>query len=304
MPHRFGFAALCGPPNAGKSTLLNALLGQKVAIVSSKPQTTRNQISGILTRESSQMVIIDTPGVMQPRATLHRYLLESAWNALAQADVVACVLDAGVYSARPGLLDKDLAPLTMRIAHTGRPVLAVLNKIDAIKDKKMLLPLMAKTAQIWPGSQALPVSALREQGLDDLIAAMEAALPISPPMFPEDQLSTLPVRFMAAEIIREKLFLKLRQELPYETAVEIEDWQEPATPKAATRISAVIYATRDNHKGIIIGHRGETLKAIGTEARLEIEDLTGGKVHLELFVKIKPRWTDDATFMRMLGLGE
>lgn len=301
--HKFGMVALIGPPNAGKSTLMNKYLGQKVAIVSPKPQTTRNRISGILTTDEAQLVFLDTPGIHQLRGKMNRFLLESAWSALSSADAVVVLLDAALYSTKPGLLEKEIAPLVKPIAESGRPVLVAVNKIDRVKDKSMLLPVMSRLAELWPQAQYIPISALRGQGIEELLTQVMKFIPDGPPMFPEDQISTAPLRFMASEIVREKLFYSLRQELPYSTAVEIEVWDEESRPDMLI-VNAVIYTSRKSHKGMIIGKQGSNLKRIGTEARQDIAELVGTKVHLELWVKVREGWTEDPGFLRAIGLGE
>ncbi len=301
--HKFGMVALIGPPNAGKSTLMNQYLGQKVAIVSPRPQTTRNRISGILTNDDAQVVFLDTPGIHQLRGKMNRFLLESAWNALASADAVVVLIDAALYTSKPHLFDKEIKPLVKPIKESGRPVIVAVNKIDRVKDKPAMLPVMARASDLWPDAEFVPVSALRGQGTDELLARVLNFLPEAPPMFPEDQISTAPVRFMAAEIIREKLFYSLRQELPYTTAVEIEEWDEDSR-KDMTIVNAVIYTSQKNHKGMIIGKQGANLKKIGTEARKDISELLDCKVHLELWVKVRSGWTEDPGFLRAMGLGE
>ncbi|BDQ38269.1 GTPase Era [Pseudodesulfovibrio nedwellii] len=301
--HKFGMVALIGPPNAGKSTLMNTYLGQKVAIVSPKPQTTRNRISGILTEEDAQIVFLDTPGIHQLRGKMNRFLLESAWSALSSSDAVVVLIDAALYCAKPHLLEKEIAPLVKPISESGRPVLVAVNKIDRVKEKDKLLPLMARVAEMWPEAEYIPVSALRGKGTDQLMDRILSLLPEGPPMFPEDQISTAPMRFMASEIIREKLFYSLRQELPYSTAVEIEQWDEESRDDMII-VNAVIYTSRKSHKGMIIGKQGSNLKRIGTDARKDISELTGSKVHLEMWVKVREGWTEDPGFLRAMGLGE
>jgi len=301
--HKFGMVALIGPPNAGKSTLMNKYLGQKVAIVSPKPQTTRNRISGILTEDDAQIVFLDTPGIHQLRGKMNRFLLESAWSALTSADAVVVLIDAALYCVKPHLLEKEIAPLVKPIGESGRPVLVAVNKIDRVKEKDKLLPLMARVAEMWPEAKYIPVSALRGKGTEHLMDEIMELLPEGPPMFPEDQISTAPMRFMASEIIREKLFYSLRQELPYSTAVEIEQWDEE-TREDMIIINAVIYTSRKSHKGMIIGKQGANLKRIGTDARKDISELTGTKVHLEMWVKVREGWTEDPGFLRAMGLGE
>jgi len=301
--HKFGTVALIGPPNTGKSTLMNQYLGQKVAIVSPRPQTTRNRISGILTKDDSQVVFLDTPGIHQLRGKMNRFLLESAWSALSSSDAVVVLLDGALYAAKPHLLEKEIKPLVKPVAESGRPVLVAVNKIDRIKDKPAMLPLMSRLNELWPEAEFIPVSALRGKGTEELLTRLMDFIPEGAPMFPEDQISTAPVRFMAAEIIREKLFYSLRQELPYTTAVEIEVWDEESRPDMVL-INAVIYTAQKNHKGMIIGKQGANLKKIGTEARLEIAELLGSKVHLEIWVKVRSGWTEDPGFLRAMGLGE
>jgi len=301
--YKFGTVVLLGPPNAGKSTLMNTFVGQKVAIVSPRPQTTRNRISGIYTDDECQIVFLDTPGIHQLRGKMNRFLLDSAWSAMASSDAVVVLVDAALYAAKPHLLDKEIKPLVKPVAETGRPVLVAVNKVDRIKDKPAMLPVMAKLHELWPNAEFIPISALRGKGTDELLKRLLDFLPEGAPMFPEDQISTVPVRFMASEIIRERLFYSLRQELPYSTAVEIEKWDEQTQP-GLTIIDAVIYTSEDNHKGMIIGKQGSNLKKIGTEARKEISELLGVKVHLEMWVKVRSGWTEDPGFLTSMGLGE
>jgi len=299
--HKFGVVALMGPPNAGKSTLMNGYLGQKVAIVSPKPQTTRNRISGILTRDDAQVVFLDTPGVHRLRGKLNRFLLESAWQALSGADVAVALLDGAHYAAKPGAMEADVKPLVEPLKGFGGPVIVGINKVDAVKDKARLLPVMENAARFFPGAEIVPLSAVSGDGREQLLSRVLTHLPEGPAMYPEDQVSTAPVRFLAAEIVREKLFLELRQELPYSTAVEIEHWAEE--PERVV-INAVVYVARDTHKSMVIGKGGAMLKKIGSAARVEIEELLEQKVRLELWVKVRQDWTEDPGFLRALGLGE
>lgn len=299
--HKFGMVALIGPPNAGKSTLMNAYLGQKLAIVTPKPQTTRNRISGILTRDDAQVVFLDTPGIHRLRGRMNRFLLDSAWNALASCDAVVLLFDAALYASKPQLFDKEAEPMIDPVRQCRRPVIVALNKVDKVRDKALLLPFMQRIAELFPGSEVMPLSALRSEGLDELMERLLEHLPAGPPMFPEDQISTVPMRFLASEVIREKLFMSLRQELPYSTAVEIELFDESGP---TVRIAAAIYAARKNHKGMIIGRSGQNLKLIGQQAREELEEMLERKVMLELWVKVKEDWTEHPGFLRSLGLGE
>ena len=299
---RTGWVALLGPPNSGKSTLLNCILGQKVSIVSPKPQTTRNQITGILTRDDMQAIFLDTPGLHRLRGRMNALLLKAAWQSLPRADMTVIVLDAALYCERPHLLKKDLQPLGSAKARLPLPLLIAVNKIDKIKDRRKLLPLMEDLARIWPDAELFPVSAATGEAVEGLLGGIAASLPLGPPLFPEDQLSTVPLRFMAAEIIREKLFLNLHQELPYLAAVDIENWDETGRP-GLTAIQAVIFVERDTHKAMVIGRHGKNLKRVGREARLELEELLGCKVFLELWVKVRPRWSEDERFLVSLGFG-
>lgn len=299
---RCGWVALMGPPNAGKSTLLNASLGQKVAIVSPRPQTTRNQITGILSDKDAQVIFMDTPGIHKMRGKMNRVLLQSAWQAMESADVLGIILDADMYAKKPEYLEKDIAPLREPIAAEERPVFVIANKVDLLGDKSLLLPLLEKLHDYWPKAEIFPVSALKGEGLPALLNAIKKSLPEGEAQFPEDQLSTLPMRFMAAEIIREKLFLGLRQELPYSTAVDIEAWEEDPETKHVT-IHAVIYVGRSSHKAMVIGHAGRNIKQVGQAARQDIIELLDRKVHLELWVKVKENWVEDASFLHALGLG-
>ena len=301
-PFRCGWVALMGPPNAGKSTLLNASLGQKVAIVSPRPQTTRNQITGILSDKDAQIIFMDTPGIHQMRGKMNRVLLQSAWQAMESADALGVILDADMYARKPEYLEKDLAPLREPVAAETRPVFVVANKVDLLGDKSRLLPLLERLHEWWPKAEIFPVSALKGEGLPQWLAALKKILPEGEAQFPPDQLSTLPMRFMAAEIIREKLFLGLRQELPYSTAVDIEAWEEDPETGHVT-IHAVIYVGRSSHKSMVIGHAGKHIKLVGQTARKDIMELLDRKVHLELWVKVKENWVEDASFLHALGLG-
>ena len=297
-----GWVALMGPPNAGKSTLLNAYLGQKVAIVSPRPQTTRNQITGILSDKDAQVIFMDTPGIHQLRGKMNRVMLQSAWQAMEGADALGVILDADLYARRPEYLEKDLAPLLEPMAAETRPLFIIANKVDMLGDKSRLLPLLETLHGHWPKGELFPVSALTGEGMPPLLASIKKALPEGERQFPEDQLSTLPMRFMAAEIVREKLFLSLRQELPYSTAVDIESWDEDNERNHVT-IHAVIYVGRSTHKAMVIGHAGRNIKQVGQTARKEIMELLDRKVHLELWVKVKENWVEDVSFLHALGLG-
>lgn len=300
--YRAGFIALVGPPNAGKSTFLNKVLGEKIAIVSPKPQTTRTSITGVHTTAEEQIIFLDTPGVHTARGKLNRFLVDAAWGALQEANGVILFLDGSRYAGNEKALERDLRPLAARIGSLGVPMAVALNKVDQIKPKERLLGLLANCAERWPGVELVPISARTGVGVDGLLAVIRNFLPLSPALFPEDQLSTASVRFMASEIVREKLFLALDQELPYNVAVEIETWEE-LPEQNMTMIGAMIYTSKNSHKGMIVGKQGQNLKIVGQQARQELKTLLGTKVHLELWVKVREGWTEDGQFMTSLGLG-
>ena len=302
--HRCGWVALMGPPNAGKSTLTNALVGQKVAIVTAKPQTTRNRIVGILTQKDAQVIFMDTPGVHalrgQTRGQLGKIMVQSAWQSFAVANCIVLVIDGDLYLRKPDFMERDLAPLIQPLAEEERPVVVVVNKVDLFHDKSRMLPLLESVAQMFPKAEIFPASALRRNGVEQLLELIRSHLPEGEAQFPEDQLSTAPMKFMAAEIIREKLFEKLYQEFPYSVAVDVEVWDEEDD---RVLIHAAIYVAKPSHKAMVIGRAGEGIKAIGTAARKEIRDLVDKKVHLELWVKVREDWVDDPQFLHSLGFG-
>ena len=302
--HRCGWVALMGPPNAGKSTLTNALVGQKVAIVTAKPQTTRNRIVGILTQKDAQVIFMDTPGVHalrgQTRGQLGKIMVQSAWQSFAVANCIVLVIDGDLYLRKPDFMERDLAPLIQPLAEEERPVVVVVNKVDLFHDKSRMLPLLESVAQMFPKAEIFPASALRRNGVEQLLELIRSHLPEGEAQFPEDQLSTAPMKFMAAEIIREKLFEKLYQEVPYSVAVDVEVWDEEDD---RVLIHAAIYVAKPSHKAMVIGRAGEGIKAIGTAARKEIRDLVDKKVHLELWVKVREDWVDDPQFLYSLGFG-
>ena len=303
--HRCGWVALMGPPNAGKSTLLNALLGQKISIVTSKPQTTRSRVVGIMSEPGAQVIFMDTPGVnhsrQQQRGHLSKMMSQAAWQSMAAAHAVMLVLDADLYIRRPEFLERDTQSLRDALVDDERPLLVVVNKVDLFHDKSKMLPLLVQLQEYFPRAEVYPMSALTKDGLDELKKIIASMMPEGASQFPEDQLSTSPTRFLAAEIVREKVFEKLRQEVPYTTAVDIEAWEEDPA-RELTVIHAVIFVQRPSHKAMVIGRAGSTIKEIGTEARRDIQNLIGGKVHLQLFVKVKDNWAEDTELLHDLGL--
>jgi len=253
--YRAGFIALVGPPNAGKSTFLNKVLGEKIAIVSPKPQTTRTSITGIHTTAEEQIIFPGHPGVHTARGKLNRFLVDAAWGALQEANGVILFLDGSRYAGNEKALERDLRPLASRIGSLGVPMAVALNKVDQIKPKERLLGLLADCAARWPGVELVPISARTGVGVDGLLTVVREFLPLSPALFPEDQLSTASVRFMASEIVREKLFLALDQELPYNVAVEIETWEE-LPEQNMTMIGAMIYTSKNQSQGHDRGQAG------------------------------------------------
>jgi GTP-binding protein Era len=290
-----GFVALVGRPNVGKSTLLNHLVGQKISITSRRPQTTRHRIHGIKTTGEGQAVFVDTPGIhaSQKRA-MNRYLNRAAGTALLDVDLIVWVID------RPEWLAEDELVLD-RIKSSGVPVILVINKVDWLEDKALLLPFLEKAETVHPFAAMIPVSALKGSNLDVLESKIMELLPEGQPIFPEDQVTDRSVRFMAAEIIREKLLRALGLEVPHALTVEIEQFKIEG---GLTRISALIWVEREGQKAIVIGTKGEVLKKVGERARLDMEKLLDGKVFLQLWVKVKEGWSDDERALRSLGYSE
>lgn len=292
---RCGFAAIVGRPNAGKSTLLNTLLKQKVSIVSPKPQTTRHRILGILNRPGSQIVFVDTPGLHSgARRAMNRHMNRAAVTSLNDADVNVFVIEALHWN------DEEQRILE-QLAKCGRPIIAVVNKVDKIVPRERLLPFMDELSRRGGFAELVPVSALRNSNLEKLPDLIAAQLPLSPPHFPLDQLTDRSLEFRASEIVREKLTLRLHQELPYGLTVQIE---RCARDNGRLVINAVIWVERSGQKAIVIGQGGEQLKEIGRTARIEMSQLFGEPVHLELWVKVKQNWSDSEAALRQLGYEE
>jgi GTP-binding protein Era len=286
-----GFVSLIGRPNAGKSTLLNALVGQKVAIVADKPQTTRTSIQGVLTLPEAQIVFLDTPGIHKADTPLNKRLMDAVRAALEERDLLLFLVDA----ARPfNEYDRQAVDLARK---TGTPVILVLNKIDLLKEKPRLLELIEKYRELYEFAAYVPVSATRGQGLDELRKEILDRLPEGPAYFPEDHVTDQPERFLAAELVREKVLLATRQEVPHSVAVVVDRWEE--TP-AITRIYATIRVEREGQKAIVIGARGAMLKKIGTLSRQEMERLFGVKIYLDLHVRLQPGWRENPAFLDAL----
>ena len=290
MAFKAGFVAIVGRPNAGKSTLVNTLVGQKVSIVSPKPQTTRNRIQGILNRENAQIILIDTPGIHKPTSALNRMMMDEVQHALDGIDVLSLIVDA---TADFGAGDRFSLEWVKRF---HGPVFLLLNKVDRMR-KPALLPVIDRYRRAFDFAEIFPVSALTGEGCVALVDSWQQHLAEAEPYFPPDQFTDQPERFLASEIIREKAILETREEIPHALAVLIDTFEE--TPKLI-RIRASICVERDGQKGILIGNKGERIKQIGTLARKELEEILGAKVFLETFVRVEPRWRENPALVRQL----
>lgn len=286
-----GFVSILGRPNSGKSTLLNALTGTKLAIVADKPQTTRTTIQGVWTTERSQVVFVDTPGIHAGESLFNRRMMQTIGEALKERDLLLFLIDA---TQKPGVLDEQAVGL---IRNAGAPVFAVVNKIDAVEKKALLLTVIEQYRQWYAFEEFFPVSALTGEGLEDLRAAIVQKMPAGPAWFPPDHVTDQPERFLAAEIVREKILAATRQEVPHSVAVLVDEWKEEGR---LTRISMTVHVERPGQKVILVGTKGSRLKAIGTEARVELESILGTKVFLALFVKVSPKWRENEQFLKEL----
>lgn len=293
--YRSGFATLVGRPNVGKSTLANRLVGRKISITSRRPQTTRHRILGIRTESDSQLILVDTPGLHVPDGRMiNRVINRTARNSLAGVDVVVLMINARGWTGG----DQQAFELA-----TGQklPVLLVINKVDRLKQKTDLLPLIDESSKRFEFDAIVPVSALNGYNVDELYREIRARLPVAPKCFPDDQVTDKSTRFVVSELVREQLFRQLGDELPYVTAVKIEQYEEQET---GIRIVADIWVEKDSHKGILIGKQGQRLKSIGTNARRQIESFVDKKIHLELWVKVRKGWRDDSAALEGLGYTE
>lgn len=289
-----GYIAFIGRPNVGKSTLLNSLLGEKLSITTPKPQTTRHRILGIKTTQQAQMIFVDTPGYhLGENSSINRYMNRVALSALHDVDVVVFVTQVLKWTEEDEALLKRI--------HTSTPVIAVINKCDLVKDKEKMLPYIAALNKRYPFDVIIPLSAKKGDGLAELENILMQKLPLGIPYFDQEQLTDKSMRFLVAERIREKLFLSLRDEIPYALTVEIESFQEE---KGLLRIGAIIWVERDSQKGIIIGEKGERLKEVGVAARKSIITLTGKRIFLQLWVKVKAGWSNDERALQSLGYDE
>jgi GTP-binding protein Era len=285
---RCGYIALVGRPNVGKSTLLNRILGQKISITSRRPQTTRHRVLGIKTRPGAQLIYVDTPGIHDYSGrAMNRHMNRTASSVLADVDVVVFLVDGLRWLP-------DDALVLQKLSQVHCPVILAVNKIDLLASREALLPGLQELAGKYPFEQIIPISASK----GDNVAALEKLLPVAPPLFPEDQVTDRPVRFLAAELVREKLFRKLGRELPYGLTVEIEQYREQA---GITHIHALVWVERHSQKSIVIGKQGRVLKEVGQQARRDIEELIDGRVNLKLWVKVKEGWADDERALHSLG---
>ena len=288
-----GFVALIGAPNVGKSTLVNALVGSKVTIVSRKVQTTRALIRGIVIENNAQIILVDTPGIFAPKRRLDRAMVITAWTGAHDADLVCVLLDAKLG------LDEEAKAIFEKLATVPHPKILVINKIDLVPRERLLALVQAANDQIAFQSTFM-ISALSGDGIDDLRKALAAALPVGPFLYPEDQMSVAPLRHLAAEITREKIFQQLHQELPYQSTVETDSWTE--RKDGSVRIEQTIFVERESQRKIVLGKGGAAIKAIGAEARKEIAEIVGHPAHLFLFVKVRENWGDDPERYRAMGI--
>jgi GTP-binding protein Era len=307
---RCGVVAVLGAPNAGKSTLVNALVGTKVSIVTHKVQTTRFRVRGIAVREDAQIILVDTPGVFQPKKRLDRAMVEDAWAGLEDADAIIFVIDAEAQElAGSDRTDRKAAMgqkahehtqiVAARLKAAGKPIITVLNKMDVTGAPRLLPMIDAWSSELEPEA-IIPVSATRGEGLEALMDEVIRHLPEGPFLYPVDQAGDLSMRALAAEVTREKLFLRLHDELPYETTVETEDWKD--LKDGAARIEQIIYVNRESQKPIVLGDKGRSIREIGKLARLELEEMLGRQVHLFVHVKVRSGWRDEPERYRAMGL--
>ena len=292
--HKTGYAAICGKTNVGKSTLLNQILGEKLAIISRKPQTTRTRVAGIKNLPSAQIVFLDSPGLHGGRTTLDRFMLEQAKRVLYESHVVLFVVDAR------NSAEYEWKNQGAYVGDVAVPVVLLINKIDLLRSRDVLLPLIDNYSKVHPFSEIIPVSALKAEGIASVIEKTASLLPVGPQLFPEDILTDIPERVIASEIVREKIIELLHQELPYSTAVVVESFEEKKDGNLLA-IEAAIYVEKQSQKGIVIGKKGQQLKEIGTLSRQELEGFFGVKVFLNLWVKVEKNWSSRTQGLRKLG---
>lgn len=294
VPTRCGFIAVIGAPNAGKSTLVNQMVGAKVSIVSHKVQTTRVPLRGIALEGKSQLVFIDTPGIFRPKRRLDRAMVDAAWGGAHDADIVVMLVDAAKG------IEEDLERILAKLADAPHAKILVLNKVDRVSDKDRLLPLIAKLSEKQTFDRVFLISALDGNGVADLKAYLAERMPLGPWHYPEDEISDAPLRMLASELTREKIYQYLHEELPYSTTVETTDWK--AFKNGSVRIEQTIYVERDSQKAIVLGKNGQTIKRISSESRNELAKILEHDVHLFLFVKVRENWGSDPERYREMGL--
>lgn len=285
--HRAGFVGIAGRPNAGKSTLLNALVGEKVAITAHQPQTTRTSVQGVVTTPDAQIVFVDTPGIHKSDTYFNKRMMEIVRSSLVERDLILYVAD----STKP--VNQDVEHAISGLPPRTKAFL-VLSKIDQVQDKRQLLPLMSRYAELFPWTETIPVSARTGKGIEELKRTIIQYLPEGPALYPQDYLTDQPMRFLAAEIIRERILRATRQEVPHSVAILIDSWEDT---ERLTRIAATIHVERSGQKAILVGNKGEMLKKIGSEARTQLERMVGRKVFLSLLVKVEPNWREDPSFV-------
>lgn len=300
--HRTGFVGIVGRPNVGKSTLLNKLVGEKVAIATPKPQTTRDRIRGIRTWDDWQAVFVDTPGIHEPRTKLNRYMVDVAVGTLSEVDLAYLLVDAPALIERQAKNDAENARIIEHVAEVKTPTFLLVNKVDRVKDKAKLLPMIERLSQLHAFAEVVPISARRGDGLDALLALTRARLPEGPRIFDADELTDRPLRFLAAELVREQLIMQLGQELPYHSAVRVDAWEE--RPNGVVAIYATIVVGRKSHKPIVVGRAGAKIKAIGQASRHRIERFLERSIYLDLRVKVEEGWIDRDAMLRELGYNE
>lgn len=305
MNYKAGYVALVGEPNVGKSTLLNALLGQKLSIVTPKPQTTRHKIAGVLTGENFQIIFFDTPGLIKPKYALQESMMDFANDAIHDADIVVFIVDTSSHGTirllnSASVIERKSEYETWSMEHgDDKPFFLVLNKIDLGK-KHDILPIIQSLSEVYPFKEIIPVSALTGENLDDLKETIVKYLPEGSPLYPEDYISDRDERFFVSELVREEIFKIFKEEVPYSTTVEVEEFREKDDERKSY-IRAIIYVEKNSQKGIIIGKNGATLKQVGQNSRTQIEEMVGHEVFLELFVKVKDDWRNNKKTLAQLG---
>lgn len=297
--HRSGFVAIVGRPNAGKSTLMNEILGERLAITTPKPQTTRDRIKGIASFDDWQAVFVDTPGIHEAKTKLNKWMVDQAVGTLGDVDACYVMIDAPNWLSKPEKVRAQTEEIVGAVITARTPAIAVVNKVDAIKDKQTLLPILEAVSTMHAWIELVPISALTGRGVESLLQATRPLLPEGPALFPEDELTDRSLRFLAAEMIREQLFMQLGQELPYNVAASVEQWKE--REDGLVEIMATVHVARKSHKSMVIGKGGTRVRAIGTKARRSLEAFLERRVYLDLRVRVEEDWTERADALRKFG---